>query len=418
MIIKPHILAVILIPLFFSLLRGEGVFLESSAEGIAKMNIAVVKFVANKDNNVLKYGDTPWKVVASDLQFSGRFTVFELDELDTVFLKEKEISVYIVGKTMAEVGKAVVFYSLHDAYSHNNIVAKKYEVAENNLRRAAHLFSDEVVYRLFGEKGIASTRIVAVQKRGSAKEIVILDYDGYNVTKLTNNNKLNLTPAWSPDNKAIVYTSYRQETPALYISWIYSGKTDRLTKNSRLNFAPSWNGIDGLIAFASSQGGECQIYTIGADGENQIQLTFRKSIESSPSFSPNGYEIAFTSDRTGNPNIYIMDNQGGNQRRLSFTGKYNDSPDWSPRGDKIAYMSLENGRFNIYTVYVDGSNPKQLTNESGSNENPSFSPDGRLIVFSSTRAGGSDLYIMGEDGSDQTRITATGDLYSPAWSGY
>jgi TolB protein len=365
-----------------------------------------------------RLSETPWKVIVSDLRFSGRFTVFEVEKLDTLLFREKGINVYIAGEMNYVNGKAVLSYALHDAFSLNLIANKKYEVAENNIRRAAHLFSDEVVYRLFGEKGIASTRIVAVQKRAAAKEIVLLDYDGYNMVRLTNNNKLNLTPAWSPDNQAIVYTSYRQETPALYISWIYTGKTERLTKNNRLNYSPSWSGIEDLIAFASSQSGDCQIYIIDKSGGNQKQLTLRKSIESSPCFSPNGYEIAFTSDRTGNPNIYIMDQEGGNQRRLSFTGKYNDAPSWSPKGDKIAYMSLETGGFNIYSVDVEGANPKALTKESRSNEHPSFSPDGRLIVFSSTRSNGSDLYIMNEDGTEQTRITASGDLYSPEWSGY
>ncbi|MBL8026307.1 MAG: Tol-Pal system beta propeller repeat protein TolB [Fibrobacteres bacterium] len=396
------------------LFAQEELYIESTADGAVKMNIAVMPLVVTAG----KGSDAPSKVVASDLRFSGRFTVFEINNVDTLLFREKGITVYVSGSAAYQNGKAILSYELHDAYSMNLIVNKKYEVAESNIRRAAHLFSDEVVYRLFGEKGIASTRIVAVQKRGGAKEIVLLDYDGHNMTRLTNNNKLNLTPAWSPDNQAIVYTSYRQETPALYVSMIYTGKTDRLTKNSRLNYSPSWNGVEDVIAFASSQSGECQIYTIDRDGANQKQLTFRKSIESSPCFSPNGYEIAFTSDRTGNPNIYVMDNEGGNQRRVTFTGKYNDAPSWSPRGDKIAYMSLESSGFNIYTVDVDGSNPKQLTKDTRSNEHPSFSPDGRLIVFSSTRGGTSDLYIMNEDGSEQTKITVTGDLFSPEWSGY
>jgi TolB protein len=404
---------------FVSLLYSqEELFIESTAEGAAKMNIAVVQMASISAEAKNRLSETPWKVVISDLRFSGRFNVFEVEKIDTLFFRDKSINVYISGYINFLNGKAVLSYELHDAFSMNLIVSKKYEVAENNTRRAAHLFSDEVVYRLFGEKGIASTRIVAVQKRGAAKEIVLLDYDGYNMTRLTNNNKLNLTPAWSPDNQAIVYTSYRQETPALYISWIYTGKTERITKNNRLNYSPSWNGVENVIAFASSQSGDCQIYIMDANGDNQKQLTMRRSIESSPCFSPNGYEIAFTSDRTGNPNIYIMDQEGGNQRRLTFTGKYNDAPSWSPKGDKIAYMSLEGGGFNIFTVDVDGANPKALTKDNRSNEHPSFSPDGRLIVFSSTRTGESDLYIMNEDGTEQTRITASGDLFSPEWSGY
>ena len=404
--------------LLFSCLLGEELFIESTASGATKLNIAVLGFTPKNGGTARKPSVDPAQVIKSDLKFSGRFNVFETEAPDTSFFRANNISVFIDGKYEIAGDKLLLECALHDAISLNQISSKSYSVTESNLRRAAHLFSDEVVYSLFGEKGIASTRIVCTQKHGLSKEIIVLDYDGHNLTRVTSNNKLNLTPDWSPDNKAVIYTSYRQETPAIYVTWIYTGKTDRLTANNRLNFCPSWNGVEDKIAFASSVHGDCQIYLMDNDGNNLKQLTFRTSIEASPCFSPNGYEIAFTSDRMGNPQIYIMDNEGSNQRRLTFEGKYNDAPSWSPRGDKIAYQSLEEGGFNVYTIEVDGTNVKKLTDKNGQNEHPCFSPDGRLLIFASTRSGGSDLYLMNEDGSDQTRITFSGDLYSPAWSGY
>ena len=404
--------------LVFSIIQGEELFIESTAEGIHKLNIAVLDFRQTDASGPAKTSENPAAVIRSDLKFSGRFNVFEISSPDTAFFRANNISVFINGGYGKSGDKIMLDCALNDAISMSQISNRQYSVTESNLRRAAHLFSDEAVFRLFGEKGIAATRIVCTQKKGQAKEIVILDYDGHNLTKITNNNRLNLTPAWSPDNKGIIYTSYRQETPAIYVTWIYTGKTDRLTANNRLNFSPSWNGIEDKIVLASSVHSDCQIYVMDNDGNNMKQLTFRNSIESSPCFSPNGYEIAFTSDRMGNPQIFIMDNEGTNQRRLTFEGKYNDAPCWSPRGDKIAYESLEENGFNIYTINPDGSDVKKLTEKNGRNEQPSFSPDGRLIVFSSTRSGGSDLYLMNEDGSEQTRISFTGDFYSPSWSGY
>jgi len=404
--------------LFFSGLFAEELFIESTAEGQNKLNIAVLNFTPRNSAAARKLPDDPSRVVKSDLKFSGRFNVFESETADTAFFRANNISVFIDGKYDFSGDKLLLQCYLHDALSMNQITGKEYSVAESNLRRAAHLFSDEVVYRLFGEKGIAGTRIVCTQKHGLSKEVVILDYDGHNLTRVTNNNQLNLTPAWSPDNKAVIYTSYRQKTPAIYVTWIYTGKTDRLTANNRLNYSPSWNGVEDRIVFASSVNGDCQIFIMDREGNSLKQLTFRSSIESSPCFSPNGYEVVFSSDRMGNPQIFIMDSEGSNQRRLTFQGKYNDAPCWSPRGDKIAYMSLEDDGFNIYTIDVDGTDPKKLTDKSGNDEHPFYSPDGRLIVFTSTRGGGSDLYLMNEDGSDQTRVTFSGDLYSPSWSGY
>jgi len=390
---------------------GEDLFIEVESQGIQKMDIAVCAFAR-------KGAADPGKVIVSDLKFSGRFNVTEVKEADTAFLRGKGIPVLIDGKTGADGDKITLECFLRDANTLNLIVGKQYTVKEAEARRAAHLFSDEVVYRLFGEKGIAATRIVCVAQAGKAKEICMVDYDGAGLTRLTSNNQLNLSPRFSPDNQAVVYTSYRQKTPALWVSQIYTGKTARLTLNNRLNFAPAWNPVDDCIAFATSLTGECDIYTMDPDGGNLKRLTLTEAIESSPCWSPNGYEIAYTSDRTGNPQIYIMDNEGGNARRLTYEGRYNDSPCWSPKGDKIAYVSMEGSRFDVCTLDLDGSNVKRLTQGPGSNEHPGFSPDGRLLVFSSTRAGGSDLYLMGLDGADQTRITFSGNLSSPAWSGY
>src|SRR3989339_10276 len=397
---------------FSSLLLGAGedLFIEVESEGIQKMEIGVIAFQPKQAESGPPLTGAPWTVVATDLRFSGRFNVTEFSVLDTAELHRKNIAVFIDGKWSREGEKVVLDCFVHDAFTLSQITGKQYSVREKDVRRASHLFSDEAVFRLFGEKGIASTRIVCVAQFGKAKEICIMDYDGYNLTRLTSNNQLNLSPCFSPDNKSVVYTSYRQGTPALYKTGIYTGKTVRLTTNNRLNFSPSWSSVDDRIAFASTMNGDCDIYTMDADGGAMKRITMGGAIESSPCYSPNGYEITFTSDRTGNPQVYIMDNEGTHIRRLTFEGKYNDAPTWSPKGDKITYISLEKARFDIYTVDLEGSNVKRLTQENGSNEHPSFSPDGRLLVFSSTRAGGSDLYLMGADGTDQTRIPYTGNL--------
>lgn len=395
---------------------AEDLFIEVESEGIQKMEIAVVPFAVKGSGRALPC--EPWKVIINDLALSGRFNVTEAAGPDTALFRSKGIPVVVDGRAGFEGENIVLQCFLRDAYSKGLIAEKSYTVGGKELRRAAHLFSDETVFRLFGEKGVAATRIACAAQFGKAKEICLVDYDGANLTRITSNNQLNLMPCLSPDNKSVVYTSYRQGTPALYVTGIYTGKTDRITNNGRLNFSPDWNGVDNRIAFATSVSGESDIYTMDPDGANLQRLTVSQAIEASPSYSPNGYEIAFTSDRTGNPQIYIMDNEGGNARRLTFEGKYNDSPCFSPKGDRVVYASLENGRFDICTVDLDGSNVKKLTEGPGNNEHPSYSPDGRLIVFTSTRAGGSDLYLMNADGTGVTRITFTGNLTSPDWSGY
>ncbi|OGJ85607.1 MAG: Tol-Pal system beta propeller repeat protein TolB [Candidatus Raymondbacteria bacterium RifOxyA12_full_50_37] len=396
---------------------AEELFLESTSSGIPKMDIAVVDFVRKNLGPGSTGAAKPHEVIVNDLKLSGRFNVFPMNTLDTVTMHKKNIAVFIEGTIDQSKGNTIFECFLHDAYSLNLITGKRFNVKDNAVRKAAHLFSDEVVYQLFGEKGIATTKIVCTMRGPKGKDVCVLDYDGYNPVYITRNNYINLTPAWSPDNQAVYYTSYRDKTPALYKTFIYTGQTVRLTPNAMLNFSPTSNPIDSRIAFASTVHGNSEIYIMEGDGTDIARLTFQGSIESSPCFSPNGYEITFTSDRTGSPQIYIMDSEGTNVRRLTFEGKYNASPSWSPKGDKIAYQSMVEGVFNICTIDIEGGAVQQLTTKSGNNEHPSFSADGRLIMFSSTRAGASDLYIMNADGSNQTRITTGGGYEFPEWSG-
>jgi Tol biopolymer transport system component len=72
---------------------------------------------------------------------------------------------------------------------------------KDQVRTLAHQWADEIVYRLTAgaSRGIASTKIAYSSKRGNAKEIYIMDYDGYNFQAFTQNGSLNLFPTWSTD---------------------------------------------------------------------------------------------------------------------------------------------------------------------------------------------------------------------------
>lgn len=293
------------------------------------------------------------------------------------------------------------------------IFGRNYGGKKDLGRTIAHRAADEMM-KHFGEKPLFSSKIVYVNESGKDRDIYIMDYDGSRPTRITFSNALDMLPSWSADNESILYTSYRNLTPELFIFNIYTGKTELLSSGGS-NYASDWSPAADTIVFTSSKGGNAEIYLKDMKTGREKQLTFNPAIDTTPCWSPNGREIAFTSQRSGTPQIYIMDAEGSNIRRITREGTYHDSSAWSPDGMRLAFVSRIENRFDIYVFNLKTNEMSKLTENAGRNENPSWSPDGRHLVFSSNRSGKYQLYLMDYDGRNVRQITASGENKMPKW---
>jgi TolB protein len=308
---------------------------------------------------------------------------------------------------------------LYDVVKGSFITGKRYFGEPGDARLMGHKFADEIIYQLTGEKGIFQTRIAFISDRTGRKEAYLIDFDGKNQTQVTSHRSIVLSPAWSPDGKKLLYTSYKSGNPDVYMKDLFQGQEVKISHYRGINLAADWSPDGGKIVLTLSEdNGNSDIYLISPQGEKLRRLTKEWSNEVSPCWSPDGREIAFVSNRAGNPQIYIMDLQSEKVRRITFAGNYNTSPAWSPRGDKIAYASMAGSTFSICAINADGSNPRQLT-DAGSCESPAWSPDGRHIAFSSNRYGKKKIFIMLADGSGVRQVTGgEGNDTNPSWSPY
>jgi TolB protein len=396
--------------------RAERINLESFAHNLDSIPIGILPFKSLNSKFLTR--DEPWKVIADDLSFSGRFMVTSPNTIDAGIFTKNDIPLYIDGTYSVDGSFIAMTLSLNDTKSKDLLAEKKYSGEVKYLRRMAHQFSDEMIAMLFNDKGIFQSKICFVKDEGPAKNIVIMDYDGYNQRNFTSNTSINIFPVWE-DSATILWTTFLRGQADIYRGTVGSVKSSACIKGRFVETSPSVSMIDGKVAFASSRDGNMEIYTCDADCSGVKRITFNKSIDTSPCWSPNGYQIAFTSDRGGSPQIYIMDADGSNTRRLTYEGSYQDSPAWSPKGDKIAYMSQGGGgAFNIWIIQTDGSNPVKLTTNAGSNEYPAWSADGSHIVYSCKNGFKSDLYAISLDGTRSKRLTNSGNAKMPDWSSY
>jgi TolB protein len=306
---------------------------------------------------------------------------------------------------------------LYEVRAGREALAKLVHVQGADPRALGHKLADEIYRYYTREAGVFGTQIAAVRKARGLFELVLLDADGRNPRALLTERAILLTPAWRPDGKELLVTSYRSGRPEI---WAY-----RLADRSfrRLSSVPNAMGgvysPDGTrIAFTAQEAGNADVWVMNADGSGARRLTRDPALDLSPAWSPDGKRIAFVSDRVGTPQIYVMSADGSDQRRLTFQGNYNQTPQWSPRGDLIAFTARDERKvFDVFVIAPDTGRIDRITQDQGrTNEEPSWAANGRLLVFRSDRGGPSRLVVSDPRGERQTVIAGgVGDLTAPAW---
>lgn len=391
---------------------GQDVYLRLTDYGGGKINLVVESFRAQGSaatgEALTRQVAVIEAVLKNDLEYSLYFDIF------------KDTAQLVTGSAQGVVLKGSansrdLTIRMEDLETREKISEQVYTI-DQELRKTAHIIADDVIKILTGETGISATKVVFSYKTAQGKEIGVVDYDGYNFTRLTNNSNINLFPSYAPDGGKILFSTYEKDRLSIYLYDFSEKKIEKVSSYVGLNFAPCWSPDGTKICMSLSKDGNAEIYILDLNTKRLSRLTKNSAIDTSPTFSPNSREIAFVSDRSGNPQIYVMDTHGGNVRRLTFHGNYNTSPAWSPRGDIIAYVSRE--RDNSQQIYVTDPtdfSPVRLT-YLGNNEEPAWSPDGLHIVFSSNRSGHYELYTTNWDGSRLRKLTNGITANAPDWS--
>ena len=179
----------------------------------------------------------------------------------------------------------------------------------------------------------------------------------------------------------IAFISHRDEgSGEIYVMNADGSNQTRLTNNLAYDVDPCFSPDGTKIAFTSKRDGDLEIYIMNADGSNRTRLTNNPAGDWDPCFSPDGTKIAFLSGRFDNPEIYVMNTDGSNRTRLTYTffaAEY--SPCFSPDGTKIAFGSDRGyNRYKyeseIYVMNADGSKQTNITNYPNGDYSPSWGP--------------------------------------------
>ena len=396
--------------------------IEIKGVGQSLYPVAVSRF---KDENKLPVSITD--VVRQNLARSGYFKNTEVGngiEDDQVMPNFKiwgsrGADALAVGSvTEKSPGQYEVRYRLYDIRKGESLNGLIVSASADNLRLAAHRISDDIIFKLLGEKGVFSTRLSYVIKEGKRFRLVISDADGQNIRNALNSSEPIISAAWSPDGQKIAYVSFEDRKPIVYVHELASGRRIVLSNAKGNNSAPSWAPDGKSLTISLSKDGNTQIYRVNADGSNLQRLTQGSTIDTEPQFSPDGKFIYFTSDRGGNPQIYRMSAEGERgepARRISFKQPYATSARISPDGKNLAYIAGVGGGFKLYLMNLLTGDSTAMTDTSF-DESPSFAANGRYILYATQVGGKKVLAAVSVDGYVKQILSIPGsDVRQPSW---
>jgi TolB protein len=295
------------------------------------------------------------------------------------------------------------------------VLEKAYRGPKSQARGFAHAWANEVVKYFSGEDAFFGSRIAFSAATGPGrKDVFVMDFDGANLHRVTENGSQNILPNWSPSGDRLVFTSFLRGNPDLYVVSAGGGRPKRISDRPGVNMGGAFSPDGGRIAATLSMDGNPEIYLLGPDGAIGRRLTENPFIDASPAWSPDGSQIAFVSNRHGNPQIWTMGADGSNQQKVTRRGNYNQEPSWCPKCQQptIAFTARdERGAFDCFTVNLATNEVVRLTEGQGSNQHPSWAPNGRALVMASSRGG---LWITTADGKVQRQVYK-GAADVPVW---
>ncbi len=202
-------------------------------------------------------------------------------------------------------------------------------------------------------------------------DIYVMEDDGTKRRRLTKNTvSKDFYPRWSPDGKRIAFIrdmdrNMDQTSSELFIMNADGTNVQRLTDNNVSDGYPSWSPDGKRIAFSSGRSGGWEVHVINLATLHVTQLTEGEGAQGSgvPDWSPDGTQIVYEKFLPApaggvgfgflDKNIYVMSANGEDQRPLlpdpdpdgPFVMRF--FPRWSADGQRIVFDDrawLDNGK--------------------------------------------------------------------------
>jgi serine/threonine protein kinase/Tol biopolymer transport system component len=182
-------------------------------------------------------------------------------------------------------------------------------------------------------------RRVAVTVRGpETDDVWLYDLSRQAWTRFTSQGS-SAFPVWSPDGRALTYTSSRTGRDNMYRRALDGGgPEEHLLVSDRPNYPFSFSPDGTLIFVEISIPSAQDIWFLGAGEKKASSLVETTFAEGAPAFSPDGRLLAYVSNESGRNEIYVRPFRGAGEK-VTISNEGGNETIWSKDGRELFYRS-------------------------------------------------------------------------------
>jgi Tol biopolymer transport system component len=244
----------------------------------------------------------------------------------------------------------------------------------------------------------------------------------------TKENRLNVSPALSPDGKKMVFLSSRDLFSIdMYLADAETGEIEqKLIKTAvdphfeSLQFIKSsgcWDPEGNRFIFSAISKGRPVLTLVNVKkAKTEKEMAFPELGEIfNPTWSPDGQYVAFSALAGGLTDIYTYDLGTGTLHKLTDDSYADLYPTWSPDGREIAFVTdrfstdlstLDIGNYQLALLDPETGEIQRISGFNGAKHiNPQWSPDSKSLYFLSDPHGITNIYRVDLESRDIFQIT-------------
>lgn len=243
--------------------------------------------------------------------------------------------------------------------------------ATKNGNNPDNLSDDAIKTDEFPDVNQLTSRAVWGSSEGGGIAIVTDTIPSTGRVVLANTSINERFPRFSPDGTKIVFVSLRDGHPEVYIMDADGTDEVRLTDNVDGNTMPSFSPDGTQIVFISNRDGVSggEIYIMDADGDNETRLTTNALSEDMPNFTTDGGQIVYKRGVGFGAELRrcsAVDSSGDTLiRSVGFEAYPSVGSD-----NRVYFNDSDGGTQQICRVEVNGSGFVQLTTSAGDKRGP------------------------------------------------